>query len=131
MRAFSSSSSDGLSFGLSDEQKSIQELARKFAKEEIIPVAAEHDRTGAYPTGKSWKQRSTARCLLLIWFLLLVEVIKKAWELGLVNTHIESKYGGNELGVMDSALITEELAFGCTGKVEREKACVPLSLWHC
>ncbi|CAO3591203.1 unnamed protein product [Absidia cylindrospora] len=69
------------------------ELARKFAKEEIIPVAAEHDRTGKYPT----------------------DVIKKAWELGLVNTHIESKYGGNELSVLDSALITEELAFGCTG----------------
>ncbi|SAM00578.1 hypothetical protein [Absidia glauca] len=94
VRAFSSApSSEGLSFALSDEQKSIQDLARKFAKEEIIPVAAEHDRTGAYPT----------------------EVIKKAWELGLVNTHIESKYGGNELGVLDSALITEELAFGCTG----------------
>jgi len=31
---------------LSEEQHSFQELARKFAREEILPVAAEHDRTG-------------------------------------------------------------------------------------
>lgn len=33
-------------FGLSDEQKEIQELARKFTREEIIPVAAQYDKTG-------------------------------------------------------------------------------------
>ncbi|PHZ12478.1 acyl-CoA dehydrogenase NM domain-like protein [Rhizopus microsporus ATCC 52813] len=82
-----------MAFSLTEEQKSIQEMARKFTKEEIIPVAAEHDQTGKYP----W------------------EIIKKAWELGLVNTHVESKYGGMELGVFDSALISEELAYGCSG----------------
>ena len=30
----------------SDEQKEIQQLARKFTLEEIIPKAAEHDQTG-------------------------------------------------------------------------------------
>jgi acyl-CoA dehydrogenase len=64
---------------------------------------------------KAKGQRQDAYC---VWG---VEVIKKAWELGLVNTHIESKYGGNELGVLDSALITEELAFGCTGMAEGEE----------
>ncbi|KAG0790382.1 hypothetical protein G6F22_006427 [Rhizopus arrhizus] len=68
-------------------------MARKFTKDEIIPVAAKHDQTGEYP----W------------------EIIKKAWGLGLVNTHVESKYGGMELGVLDSALISEELAYGCSG----------------
>ncbi|KAG1473145.1 hypothetical protein G6F56_001124 [Rhizopus delemar] len=82
-----------MSFSLTEEQKSIQEMARKFTQEEIIPVAAHHDTTGEYP----WP------------------AIKKAWELGLVNTHIESKYGGNELGVLDSALVSEELAYGCSG----------------
>lgn len=43
------------------------------------------------------------------------EIIKKAWELGLVNTHIEAKYNGMDLGVLDSAIISEELAYGCTG----------------
>ena len=31
---------------LSEDQKNYQELARKFAKEEILPKAAEYDRTG-------------------------------------------------------------------------------------
>ena len=43
------------------------------------------------------------------------EVIKKAWELGLVNTHIPKEYGGLGLGAMDSVLITEQFAYGCTG----------------
>ncbi|CEG68954.1 Putative Medium-chain acyl-CoA dehydrogenase [Rhizopus microsporus] len=96
VRQYSSEASPaplGMAFSLTEEQKSIQEMARKFTKEEIIPVAAEHDQTGKYP----W------------------EIIKKAWELGLVNTHVESKYGGMELGVFDSALISEELAYGCSG----------------
>ncbi|GAB5592665.1 hypothetical protein Unana1_07565 [Umbelopsis nana] len=92
-RAYSSQASTGISFALNEEQKSFQDLARKFALEEIIPVAAEHDRTGKYPT----------------------EVIKKAWELGLVNTHIPSEYGGLGLGVLDGAIVTEELAYGCSG----------------
>ncbi|CAO3684857.1 unnamed protein product [Umbelopsis vinacea] len=92
-RAYSSQVSTGMSFALSEEQKSFQDLARKFALDEIIPVAAEHDRTGKYPT----------------------EVIKKAWELGLVNTHIPAEYGGLGLGVLDGAIVTEELAYGCSG----------------
>jgi acyl-CoA dehydrogenase len=56
---------------LSDEQKEIQELARKFTRDEIIPKAAEYDRTMEYP----W------------------DIIKKAWALGLVNTHIPKDCG--------------------------------------
>lgn len=88
-----SGATGGYNFGLTEEQKEFQALARKFALEEIIPVAAHHDRTGEYP----------------------VEVIKKAWELGLVNTHIPQKYGGLGLGVLDGSIIGEELAYGCTG----------------
>lgn len=56
---------------MNDTQKEFQELARKFAREEIIPVAAEYDRTGKYP----W------------------DIIKKAWSLGLMNGHIPQEYG--------------------------------------
>lgn len=35
----------GPSFSLSDEQQAFQELARQFTKDQITPVAAEHDRT--------------------------------------------------------------------------------------
>ncbi|KAG5457779.1 MAG: acyl-CoA dehydrogenase/oxidase [Olpidium bornovanus] len=96
LRGFASAATPppgSIAFGLTEEQRNFQETARKFAAEEIIPKAPYHDRTGEYPT----------------------EIIKKAWELGLVNTHIPAEYGGLGLGVLDSAIITEELAFGCTG----------------
>ena len=82
-----------LNFSLSDDQKQLQELARKFAKEEIIPKAAHHDKTGEYPK----------------------EIAKKAWEIGLMNTHAPQEYGGMGLGVLEGCIITEELAYGCTG----------------
>src|SRR6185295_18692999 len=73
---------------LSDEQKQLQEMARKFAKEEIIPKAAHHDETGEFP----------------------LEICRKAWELGLMNTHVPAEYGGIGLGVLEEAIIGEELA---------------------
>ena len=82
-----------ISFDLSDEQLQLQDLARKFAKEEMIPKAEHHDHTGEFP----------------------YEVTKKAWELGLMNTHVPAEYGGLGLGVLDGAIITEEIAYGCTG----------------
>ncbi|KAG8959593.1 hypothetical protein FRC00_001423, partial [Tulasnella sp. 408] len=70
-----------------------QHLARKFTREHIVPVAAEYDRTMEYP----WP------------------VIKAAHEVGLLNTHIPEAYGGPGLGLFECALISEELAYGCTG----------------
>ena len=32
-----------------------------------------------------------------------------------MNCHIPEKYGGAGLGVLDCAVISEELAYGCTG----------------
>ncbi len=82
-----------LSYDLTEEQKMYQKTARDFAREVIRPVAAHHDRTGEYP----W------------------EVIKKAYDLGLTNTMVPADCGGLGLGSLDSAIITEELAWGCTG----------------
>ncbi|KAK2900979.1 hypothetical protein QQF64_014951 [Cirrhinus molitorella] len=83
----------GFSFELTEQQKEFQELARKFAREEIVPAAPSYDRSGEYP----------------------FPLIKRAWELGLMNGHIPEDCGGMGLGIFDACLITEELAFGCTG----------------
>lgn len=69
------------------------ELARRFTAENIIPKAKHHDETMEYP----W------------------EIIKAAHAAGLVNTHIPQEYGGAGLSLVEGALITEELAFGCSG----------------
>ena len=55
------STENPVSFGLTEEQKMIQKLARDFAKNEIAPVAEQYDKNEEYP----WP------------------VIKKAQELGL------------------------------------------------
>lgn len=83
----------GFSFELTEQQKEFQATARKFAREEIIPVAPEYDKSGEYP----------------------FPLIKRAWELGLINAHIPESCGGLGLGTFDACLITEELAYGCTG----------------
>ncbi|KAL0852171.1 hypothetical protein ABMA28_000405 [Loxostege sticticalis] len=83
----------GICFELSDEQKALQELARKFTREEITPMAAHYDKTGEYP----WP------------------IVKKAWEIGLMNGHVPEHCGGMELGVFDGCMVAEEIAFGCTG----------------
>lgn len=82
-----------ISFELSEQQQALQKLARDFARDEIRPVAAHHDDTGEYPH----------------------EVLRKAWELGLLNVHIPAHAGGLGLGTFDGALIDEEMGWGCTG----------------
>ena len=82
-----------IDFSLSADQKQLQEMARKFAKEEIIPKAAHHDKTGEYPH----------------------EIVKKAWELGLMNSHVPESCGGLGLGVFEGCLIAQEMAYGCSG----------------
>lgn len=82
-----------IGFGLTEEQEGLRDLAHDFAENEIRPVGAHHDRTGEYP----W------------------DVVNKAHELGLLNTHIPERFGGLGLSALDTAIISEELAWGCTG----------------
>lgn len=83
----------GISFSLTDEQIAFQNLARQFAKEEIIPVASKYDKSMQFPE----------------------DVFKKAWEVGLVNIHIPEDCGGLGTHSMEGVVITEELAYGCSG----------------
>jgi acyl-CoA dehydrogenase len=80
-------------FTLTDEQKALREMAHDFAEKEMRPVAWEYDKDGTWPE----------------------EVLRKAWELGLMNSHISEEYGGPGASYMDGALIEEELGWGCSG----------------
>lgn len=82
-----------LGFDLTDEQKALVENARRFVKERVIPVAAEADHTGKFPK----------------------EVFNEAWELGFVAPNLPEEVGGLGLHEIEHTLITEELAYGCTG----------------
>ena len=82
-----------LNFELTPEQKTLVEETRRFTREKIIPIAGEADKTHEFP----------------------MDVYKEAWELGLVGPNIPEEYGGAGMGEVDHVLLTEELAFGCTG----------------
>ena len=81
-----------IGFGLTDEQKALQELAKDFTDNEIVPRAAHYDESAEYP----W------------------DIVKKAHEVGLMNLHVPEDFGGLGLGLLDSVIISEELARGCT-----------------
>jgi acyl-CoA dehydrogenase len=80
-------------FTLTDEQKDLRELAHNFAEKEIRPVAWDYDRDGTWPQ----------------------EIVEKAWEVGLMNTHIPETYGGPGLDYLSGCLIEEEMGWGCSG----------------
>jgi acyl-CoA dehydrogenase len=78
---------------LTDEQKDLRELAHNFAEKEIRKVAWEYDKDSTWPQ----------------------DIIDKAWEVGLMNTHIEEAYGGPGLDYLSGTLIEEEMGWGCSG----------------
>jgi acyl-CoA dehydrogenase len=80
-------------FSLTEEQQALTEMARRFAKERIAPVAAECDRESRFP----------------------MEVFRAAWEIGLVNPTVPSDFGGAGMGELESCIIAEELSYACAG----------------
>src|ERR1044072_6461760 len=80
-------------FTLTDEQIALREMAHDFAAKEIRPVAWEYDRDGTWPQA----------------------ILEKAWELGLMNSHILEEYGGPGVSYLEGALIEVELSWGCSG----------------
>lgn len=82
-----------MEFALDDELLALQDTARRFADEEVSPVAAEYDRTAEFPRA----------------------VIEKAWELGLASTCIPPEFGGLGLSILGSCVIVEEISRGCAG----------------
>ncbi len=82
-----------ISFQLSTEQKALQDLVHDFSKNVIRPQAKELDETGNYPH----------------------DIAKQAFEAGILNGHVPQTFGGPGLSVMESAIISEEFGWGCTG----------------
>jgi acyl-CoA dehydrogenase len=80
-------------FEPTEEQKALAEAARRFAKERIIPIAAECDEKAIFPK----------------------DVFVEAHKLGFVGPTIPAEYGGGGLSDLDLTFITEELAYGCSG----------------
>ncbi len=81
-----------MDFSLSEEQQAYQQSAAAFAEKELAPNAAQWDEEAIFP----------------------IDVIKRAGEMGFCSLYTPTEYGGMGLGRLDSSLILEELAKGCT-----------------
>lgn len=81
-----------MDFSLNEEQLAFTDTARQFARQEFAPFAAQWDREHHFP----------------------VEAIKKAGELGFCGLYTPEDAGGLGLSRLDSSLIFEQLAMGCT-----------------
>ena len=77
-----------MDFELNEEQKAIQEMARKFADTEIAPYADKWDEEHHFPR----------------------DVVLKMGELGFFGCIIPEQYGGTNSGWTAMTLITEEIA---------------------
>lgn len=78
-------------FDLTDDQREIQDLARKFTADAITPHAAEWDEAHFFPR----------------------DTIKAAAELGFAAIYVSEEMGGIGLGRLEAALIMEAMAYGC------------------
>ena len=81
-----------MDFEFSEEQRAIQDTARQFARSEMMPHAKDWDENSTFP----------------------VETLRKSAALGFGGIYVKEDVGGSALTRLDSAIIFEELAQGCT-----------------
>lgn len=77
-------------FDLTDDQRAIQEMARRFTADALTPYAAEWDEKHIFPR----------------------DTIRAAAELGFGAIYVSEESGGIGLGRLESALIMEAMAYG-------------------
>ncbi len=82
-----------MDYKLTDNQKMYIETVQKFVKNEITPTVMEREATHEFP----------------------FDIIKKAWEVGVLNLSIPESVKGYEVDDISAALIIKELSYGDTG----------------
>ena len=82
-----------IEFELTEDQIALRDMAHEFAANEMRPKAAAYDQGHAFPE----------------------DVMRKAFEVGFLTCTVPAEYGGVGLGDLDTAIVSEELAWGCAG----------------
>jgi len=82
-----------MDYFLTEDQKSIRDLARKIAEERVVPVRAELDEKEEFPWGP----------------------LKYLADAGLFGIYIPEEYGGLGFGSFENCLAIEEISRACIG----------------
>ena len=98
-----------MNFDLSPEQKLIQDTARDLATREILPRAAEIDRSHKFPK----------------------KIFAQLGELGLLGTMVPERWGGAGMDALSYAVALEEIARACAStavamSVQASLVCAPI-----
>ncbi len=98
-----------MSFELTEEQKMIRAMVREFARTEILPTAAERDRTREFPR----------------------ENLRKMGELGLMGMNVPAEYNGAGVDTVSYSVALQEVAYACAStavimSVHNSVACGPI-----
>jgi alkylation response protein AidB-like acyl-CoA dehydrogenase len=81
-----------MDFELTEDQRAVEEVARRFAAERLAPYAADWDANEHFP----------------------VETLREAAALGFASIYVKGDVGGSDMSRLDAAIIFEELSAGCT-----------------
>jgi alkylation response protein AidB-like acyl-CoA dehydrogenase len=81
-----------MDFDLSEDQRAIEDAARRFARDKLAPHAAAWDANEHFP----------------------IDAMREAAALGFAGIYVKSEVGGSEMSRLDAAIIMEELSVGCT-----------------
>ena len=96
-------------FELSEEHAQIRDMARDFARGEVLPGAQERDKTHAFPT----------------------ELVNQLGELGFMGMFVDPEYGGSGMDILSYVLALEEICYADAGvgvimSVNNSLVCWPL-----
>lgn len=96
-------------FELSEDHQQIRDMARDFARGEVMPGAAERDKSHAFPA----------------------DLVKQLGELGFMGMFIDPEYGGSGMDMLSYVLALEEICYADAGvgvimSVNNSLVCWPL-----
>ena len=98
-----------MSYQLNEEQKMIQAMVKGFARESILPTAAERDKTKEFPK----------------------DIIKQMGELGLMGMSVPPEYNGAGVDTISYSLALQEIGYVCAStavimSVHNSVSCGPI-----
>jgi alkylation response protein AidB-like acyl-CoA dehydrogenase len=101
-----------MAYQLNEEQQMIQAMVRDFAREVLLPTAAERDISKEFPS----------------------ENLKKMGELGLLGMNVPPEYNGAGVDTVSYSLALQEIAYACAStavvmSVHNSVACGPIYIF--